>query len=294
MGDEPSCDEDDAYLDVDGIDSFMGLMDECDEALLEPPVHIGDAHDAREDEREVCSATVAEVALSEAPQDAPTICKAPDLEEVARLGCTVRGRLEARLGGQLQCCAQYLITLPPSEEEAILILLCALEPFTEDIDCAALLGVSGVHRYLKGAMAGARDTSPRVQEAAAELVARICGSGCMFPMEAQPLVESESFRPPLRYHLGAEVSHSEDEAQGRHEGEGAVEIVLRRPPEQMSEHFDVGFVMWSAAVVLARWLHLHRPLLRGRSVLEVGAGLGLCGIAAAYSARQVGIPASEC
>ncbi|KAF4322440.1 hypothetical protein BBO99_00002492 [Phytophthora kernoviae] len=40
------------------------------------------------------------------------------------------------------------------------------------------------------------------------------------------------------------------------------------------------------AFVLARWIHIHRELFEGKSVIEVGSGLGLGGITAARYASQ--------
>ena len=47
---------------------------------------------------------------------------------------------------------------------------------------------------------------------------------------------------------------------------------------------DVGQVCWPAAPCLARWAVAHRALLAGRSICEIGAGMGLTGIAAGLSA----------
>ena len=46
--------------------------------------------------------------------------------------------------------------------------------------------------------------------------------------------------------------------------------------------------VWPAAVILARWLWLHPWIVRGRRVLELGAGVGTAGLAAARAgARRV-------
>jgi len=44
---------------------------------------------------------------------------------------------------------------------------------------------------------------------------------------------------------------------------------------------EIELKVWPAAVMLARWLWAHAPLVRGRSVLEIGSGVGLAGLAAA-------------
>jgi predicted nicotinamide N-methyase len=45
--------------------------------------------------------------------------------------------------------------------------------------------------------------------------------------------------------------------------------------------------MWSAAVILSRMLCRNPQLVSGKRVLEVGAGLGLCGIVAARWASEI-------
>lgn len=47
-----------------------------------------------------------------------------------------------------------------------------------------------------------------------------------------------------------------------------------------------GYLLWGAAFVLSRWIHLHRELFVDKSVLEVGSGLGLGGITAARYAHK--------
>ena len=46
--------------------------------------------------------------------------------------------------------------------------------------------------------------------------------------------------------------------------------------------------VWPAAAILSRWLWRHKPLIRGQTILELGAGVGTAGLAAAASgARKV-------
>ena len=46
--------------------------------------------------------------------------------------------------------------------------------------------------------------------------------------------------------------------------------------------------VWPAALILGRWLWLHRPLLAGKCALELGCGVGTAGLAAALcGARRV-------
>ncbi|CAN0151469.1 unnamed protein product, partial [Discosporangium mesarthrocarpum] len=49
----------------------------------------------------------------------------------------------------------------------------------------------------------------------------------------------------------------------------------------------VGGEVWYAAVLLATWILENPFVVRGLDVLELGSGLGLCGIVAGYLAESV-------
>jgi len=51
--------------------------------------------------------------------------------------------------------------------------------------------------------------------------------------------------------------------------------------------FTVGYLMWPAAVLLGRWLRQHPTLVADLNVHELGAGLGLSGLACAEEAKSV-------
>ena len=75
-----------------------------------------------------------------------------------------------------------------------------------------------------------------------------------------------------------------------HASSSGVSLLIRSISRRQCSQYDVGFVLWPAAILLARWLHLEElEELRDKSVLEVGAGLGLRGILAARNARSVDI-----
>lgn len=63
-------------------------------------------------------------------------------------------------------------------------------------------------------------------------------------------------------------------------------VLIRQVPTRMTGQPKTGYLLWGAAIVLARWVHLHRELFFEKSVLEVGSGLGLGGIIAARYAHQ--------
>ena len=64
-------------------------------------------------------------------------------------------------------------------------------------------------------------------------------------------------------------------------------VLLTPISERMGSQADTGFSLWPAATILARWIALHPQLLEGKTVMEVGAGLGLCGLVAGRFAQRV-------
>lgn len=63
-------------------------------------------------------------------------------------------------------------------------------------------------------------------------------------------------------------------------------VLIRQVPTRMTGQPKTGYLLWGAAYVLARWVHVHRDLFYDKSVLEVGSGLGLGGITAARYAQR--------
>lgn len=59
---------------------------------------------------------------------------------------------------------------------------------------------------------------------------------------------------------------------------GGVEVTVQ---ELQVAEGGLGWRVWVGALVLAEWMVGHAEALRGRSVLELGSGLGLCGLVAA-------------
>ncbi|XP_074596915.1 histone-arginine methyltransferase METTL23-like [Brevipalpus obovatus] len=52
---------------------------------------------------------------------------------------------------------------------------------------------------------------------------------------------------------------------------------------------DYGLFLWPSASVLARFLHHNRSEFRGKKVLEIGGGIGACGLVAALIGSSVTI-----
>lgn len=70
---------------------------------------------------------------------------------------------------------------------------------------------------------------------------------------------------------------------------GRVEVEL-----QMTTEAGTGGKLWDATPILAEWALQHRDLWRGRVVHELGAGLGLPGLALAVGAEPSRVVLSDC
>lgn len=95
--------------------------------------------------------------------------------------------------------------------------------------------------------------------------------------------------------------------QGLAASAGPIQVAVRREhATRMTSQADVGFALWPAASILARWYiaaadaqaagasclpcvapGVHMPSLADSACLELGAGMGLTGIVAAHIAKQV-------
>ena len=111
------------------------------------------------------------------------------------------------------------------------------------------------------------------EEGAARVAAQI---GLPFPFlgHRRILESNESCAAPLlQYDFG---------------GAQAVSLLVQPVSSAQESQFTVGFMMWPAAVILSRWIrHAPSDLFLSRTVHELGAGLGLSGLAAADLASSV-------
>jgi predicted nicotinamide N-methyase len=109
-------------------------------------------------------------------------------------------------------------------------------------------------------------------DVACELYSPVQSKGMPFTNE-----EIES-RLPLVYNLGPSTDAGDNNNQST--------ILISQVTARQSSQGDVGYVMWPSAIVLSRWLLSNPQHILGKSILEIGAGCGLVGIAAARLISQ--------
>lgn len=113
------------------------------------------------------------------------------------------------------------------------------------------------------------------------------------PMQARgmPFTNEEiENRLPLVYNLGP--GQKEEDSGGHHDH--PTTILISQVTVRQTSQGDVGYVMWPSAIVLSRWLLSNPENILGKSVLEVGAGCGLVGIAAARIFAQSSCEVKKC
>lgn len=163
------------------------------------------------------------------------------------------------------------------------IIICGVQ-----IDFARDFGILGGFRFLK--MLSAIDDSS-LNEKAAEGIASILSSGCSYPVidaSSVPLANQMPKVYKFHYYDNDSKGKDRDESQERDQ-QRDISVFIRSVPHAMLGlgQKSVGYVMWTAAEILSRWLCKHNFLLKWKTVLEVGAGLGLCGLASAQFASLV-------
>jgi hypothetical protein len=98
--------------------------------------------------------------------------------------------------------------------------------------------------------------------------------------------ESSQINLPLKQPDSSPLSPSAESLS--EEAQPLLQFKLRQVREHQESHRKIGNMLWVSAIALSRWIvRNHRTVVDGRSVLEIGSGLGLCGVVAGQYARSV-------
>ncbi|POM65787.1 Hypothetical protein PHPALM_18446 [Phytophthora palmivora] len=211
-------------------------------------------------------------------------------EHVRTLATTTYGRCVLGLAGFLTVVTEFLTSFVKrmygdvSEDDLKIVheILLLLAETVVDEDNATFVARIGAHSLLLRLM---EHDNEDIQEAAAEVVAACTSSpsAITFPHRVRQVGEVERMWPrevPLPFDPRDNALKNADGSQS------TLSVLIRQVPTRMTGQRKTGYLLWGAAFVLARWIHKHRDLFVGRSVLEVGSGLGLGGVTAARYARH--------
>ena len=181
---------------------------------------------------------------------------------------------------------ELLVSLPMSDppkltESIILQTLQLLHDFSSNYDFSYEFASIGGHTLLKKLLL---IDSPTIVELTEDIIGTITSTGCVFPTTTMRIMSDDDVREGLM--LMPTIHKFRDD-------ESIFHVFLRKAPQRMygSTHERVvGYVLWNSAVILSRWLVTNEKILvRNKSVLEIGAGLGLCGLVAARYASSMSL-----
>lgn len=112
-----------------------------------------------------------------------------------------------------------------------------------------------------------------IQDVACEVA---YGSNLKYPVNFSPFTTEELWqRLPLVFNISSPIDEKNVE-----------QLIVRQVTERQSAQDDVGFVMWPSAVVLASYLLENKHIIKGKRILEIGAGCALTGLVAAKLASR--------
>ncbi|KAH7479231.1 hypothetical protein PRIC2_008772 [Phytophthora ramorum] len=211
-------------------------------------------------------------------------------EHVRALAGTTYGRCVLGLADFLRFATEYMAAfvkringgVSPEDVKIAYEMLLLLAETVVDEDNATFIAHAGAHPLLMRLM---EHENEDIQEAAAEVVASCTSSpsAITFPHRVRQVEEVERLWPravPLPFDPRDNTPKNADGS------ESTMNVLIRQVPTRMTGQSKTGYLLWGAAFVLARWIHKHRELFEGKSVIEVGSGLGLGGITAARFASR--------
>ena len=161
------------------------------------------------------------------------------------------------------------------------ILLC-LDICSKDYEFSCNFGNNGGHSIIKR-LKKKYDSSDDndIIELIESIECNIIGSGFTYPIICLSSIadsndDNEKFLPDIFHFDQSDIDNS-------------YSVVLKRVPKSMHGHGQksVGYILWSGAIILSRWLNSNNSLIKDKKILEIGAGLGLLGIVAAKYANHV-------
>ena len=122
------------------------------------------------------------------------------------------------------------------------------------------------------------DTVMELQDLACE-IGSLCGGA--FPIKLSPFTTEElRARLPLCFSVSSVDSQNNNDVvvENTHQ---RINVLIHQVTARQGAQEDVGFVMWPSAVALSSWVATNPEAIIGKHILEIGAGCGLTGLAAA-------------
>ena len=154
--------------------------------------------------------------------------------------------------------------------EILHLLGSKMSQMLSDYDVSAEFARLGGHLIVKRLCASSRED---VQEIALEMVSSIISSGVPYPLPGGVDAHERETK-----NLPAFIPFS------KRDGSCRFEVIIRNVPGNIHGigQNAVGHILWPSATILSHYLVSTPSLISGKRVLEIGAGVGLCGLVAAH------------
>eukprot|EP00242_Pyramimonas_sp_CCMP2087_P014493 CAMPEP_0198221104 /NCGR_PEP_ID=MMETSP1445-20131203/82149_1 /TAXON_ID=36898 /ORGANISM="Pyramimonas sp., Strain CCMP2087" /LENGTH=282 /DNA_ID=CAMNT_0043899103 /DNA_START=81 /DNA_END=925 /DNA_ORIENTATION=- len=172
----------------------------------------------------------------------------------------------------MEVAAELRACNPTTDRNLLLVLLREItRQASADEEFVHALGIGGGHSTLLKLVSSGDE---EVQDAASESIT-VCvnnlPAGASFPMRGRPVDQAQWTPVIMQRDIGSP--------------EAPLEVRLRQARE-LDGNKKIGNMLFTSSVLLARWITQNPAPFVSKSVLELGAGLGLAGIAAARFAKD--------
>jgi len=173
-------------------------------------------------------------------------------------------------------------------DSRLMRILSCLDICSKDYEYSNSFGNNGGHQLIKRLKkkyssidsSNDNDSSSDMLELLESIECNIISSGCVYPIIClTPITDNND---DDKYLPDVFTFNQIDNDDKYH-------VVLKRVPKSMHGHGQksVGYILWSGAIILSRWINYNNDIIKDKTVLEIGAGLGLLGMVAAKYASHV-------
>lgn len=179
-----------------------------------------------------------------------------------------------------------------------LLILCC-----QDMESAVGVGLFGLHPWIKRVLTldnleeGQEDDEAMeaLREYAEEIASRCASVRGGFPLQRLALCSDSAIsllRLPVRVPIYSHsrtttITHAQNHQPIKKDENEELIVLISPIAHRMSSQADTGYFLWPAATILTRFILRNSFLFAGRRVMEIGAGLGLCGLVTGRFAKEV-------
>jgi hypothetical protein len=165
-----------------------------------------------------------------------------------------------------------------NKDKKLKLILSCLDLCSKDYEFSHDFGISGGHTIIKKLKKKYNnntnnnddddDDDNEILELIETIECNIINSGCTYPIIALTYQDNNNDNTD---HDDVNIEYKPDIFHFNN----LDTIFLKRVPKSMHGHGQVavGYILWSGAIILSKWLHGNNHLLVDKDVLEIGAGI---------------------